>query len=101
MIKVFKSDVFDAWLRALSDRQARTRIADRISRIEEGNLGDHKSVGHGVSELRLSFGPGYRLYFIRHGHTVVVLLCGGDKKSQAKDILKARQLARAWKELNE
>lgn len=101
MIKVLKSDVFDTWLRALSDRQARARIADRISRIEEGNLGDHKSVGHGVSELRLSFGPGYRIYFIRHGQTVVVLLCGGDKKGQARDIVKAKELARAWKELNQ
>ena len=100
MITVLKSNVFDSWLRALSDRKARARIIDRITRIEDGNLGDYKSVGHGVSELRLSFGPGYRLYFIRQGQTVVVLLCGGDKKSQTKDIAKAKELARAWRELN-
>jgi putative addiction module killer protein len=83
------------WLLHLKDVKARAVIRARINRLELGNFGDRKSVGTGVLELRVSFGPGYRVYFGRDGNTVVVLLCGGDKASQAKDIQKAKLL---WKE---
>jgi putative addiction module killer protein len=83
------------WLLNLKDVKARALIRARINRLELGNFGDCKSVGAGVLELRVSFGPGYRLYFGRDGNTVVVLLCGGDKGSQTKDISKAKLF---WKE---
>lgn len=84
---------FGKWLRGLRDRQARLRIEDRLLRIAEGNFGDHKSVGDGVSELRFAFGPGYRVYYTQRGDVVVILLCGGDKGSQTKDIQRAKELA--------
>jgi putative addiction module killer protein len=96
MIEVIISDVFEAWFQALRDIKAQGHILRRIKRIESGNLGDVKPVGDGVSELRVDVGPGYRLYFIRRGITVVVLLCGGDKSSQARDITKAKKLAKEW-----
>ncbi|HZW15503.1 MAG TPA: type II toxin-antitoxin system RelE/ParE family toxin [Brevundimonas sp.] len=77
----------------LRDRTARAIIARRIDRVASGNLGDVKAVGDGVSELRVDHGPGYRVYFVRRGQSVIVLLCGGDKSSQAKDILRAKALA--------
>lgn len=83
------------WLLHLKDVRARALIRARINRLELGNFGDCKSVGAGVFELRVSFGPSYRIYFGRDGNTVVVLLCGGDKSSQAKDMVKAKLL---WKE---
>ena len=82
---------FAAWLDGLRDRQARARIKKRLDRVELGNLGDVKPVGEGVSELRVDYGPGYRIYFAQVGTTIVVLLCGGDKSSQRQDILKAKQ----------
>ncbi len=82
---------FEAWLEGLRDRQARARIKKRLDRVELGNLGDVKPVGEGVSELRVDYGPGYRIYFAQVGTTIVVLLCGGDKSSQRQDILKAKQ----------
>jgi putative addiction module killer protein len=87
--------IFLDWLLHLKDVKARAVIRARINRLELGNFGDCKSVGTGVLELRVSFGPGYRIYFGRDGNTLVVLLCGGDKSSQAKDIPKAKLL---WKE---
>jgi putative addiction module killer protein len=87
--------IFLDWLLHLKDVKARAVIRARINRLELGNFGDCKSVGTGVLELRVSFGPGYRIYFGRDGNTLVVLLCGGDKGSQAKDIQKAKLL---WKE---
>jgi putative addiction module killer protein len=77
---------FHAWLISLKDRQARSRIRTRIDRLSLGNFGDTKSVGSGVFELRLHFGPGYRIYFGQRGDQLVLLLCGGDKKSQSDDI---------------
>lgn len=77
------------WLRELKDVQARQRIQDRLFRITIGNFGDHKSVGGGVQELRMTFGSGYRIYYAEDGDTIVVLLCGGDKKTQPKDIKQA------------
>lgn len=98
MLTILKSDAFDAWFDGLKDTVGRGRIADRIERMSEGNFGDHKSVGDGIFELRIAFGPGYRVYCLRHGASVVVLLAGGDKRSQDRDIKRAKQISRAWKE---
>jgi len=98
MIEVRQSAVFRDWVARLKDLRARTRIAVRIDRLAEGNPGDVKSVGDGVSELRIDYGPGYRLYFTRRGSLLIVLLCGGDKSSQDRDIRAAKALA---KELND
>lgn len=83
-------DHFFEWLTSLRDSSARARIMVRLNRLKAGNLGDHKSVGGGVFELRMSFGPGYRIYYGEDGSTIVVLLCGGDKSSQSKDIQRAK-----------
>jgi putative addiction module killer protein len=81
------------WRAGLRDAVARKRIGARIDRLSFGNFGDAKSVGEGVSELRLDFGPGYRIYFVQRGDVLVILLCGGDKSTQARDIAKAKRLA--------
>lgn len=94
LIEVRQTDVFANWFARLRDRQARARITARIRRLSLGNPGDVKPVGGGVSELRVDHGPGYRLYLTRHGEAVVVLLCGGDKRRQGRDIARAIQLAR-------
>ena len=94
MIEVRQTDVFAAWIANLRDREARARITVRIRRLSLGNPGDVKPVGSGVSEMRIDYGPGYRVYFVRRGDTVVVLLCGGDKRTQDRDIARARELAR-------
>ena len=86
---------FTEWLADLSDRQARARILARLERLEAGNFGDVKFLRDGVSELRIDWGPGYRVYFGRDGRTVIVLLCGGDKRKQDADIRKAVEL---WQE---
>ena len=83
---------FAIWLAGLDDRQTRGRILARLGRVRLGNLGDAKSVGGGVFELRMPFGPGYRIYFGRDGDRLIILLCGGDKASQAKDIARAKRL---------
>jgi putative addiction module killer protein len=85
---------FAVWLHELCDRQARTRIMVRLNRLRLGNFGDCKSVGEGVFELRMPFGPGYRVYFGRDGESIVLLLCGGDKSTQSADIERAKQY---WK----
>lgn len=89
---------FDRWLRKLKDTQARLRILARLDRLAAGNIGDMKSVGGGIVELRLAFDPGYRIYLARRGDRLVLLLCGGDKSSQTDDIARARALAAEWKE---
>ncbi|TKT79972.1 type II toxin-antitoxin system RelE/ParE family toxin [Aquamicrobium sp. LC103] len=94
MIEVRKTAVFTKWLDGLRDRNARIRIATRIRRMETGNPGDVKAVGEGVSEMRITYGPGYRVYFVRDGETVVILLCGGDKSSQSSDITQAKRMAK-------
>jgi len=94
MIEVRQTKTFASWLNGLRDTTARLRIATRIARLEEGNPGDVKPVGEGVSEMRINYGPGYRVYFVRSGRVVVILLCGGDKSTQAKDITKAKQMAK-------
>ncbi len=89
-----RSEEFDAWLAALKDRKGRARIVERIRSAERGNFGDSEPVGEGVSEMRIHFGPGYRVYFTRRGEVVYLLLLGGDKSSQKRDIRRAIQLAR-------
>lgn len=96
MVEVFTTDDFDRWLRKLKDRQGRLRILARIDRLTHGNPGDTKPVGQGVLELRLTYGPGYRVYYTQRGNRIVLLLCGGDKSTQPSDITKAHQLAAEW-----
>ena len=86
---------FREWLETLNDREARARVRVRINRIRLGNFGDSKSVGSGISELRIPYGPGYRVYFGKQGNTVVVLLCAGDKRTQQRDIEVAQE---RWQE---
>ncbi|WP_293905261.1 type II toxin-antitoxin system RelE/ParE family toxin [Phenylobacterium sp.] len=86
MLEVRQTEAFAEWLGALRDRRAMQRISDRVLRIAVGNLGDVASVGEGVTEARIHYGPGYRLYFVRRGEQLIVLLCGGDKSTQARDI---------------
>lgn len=92
MLEIRQTELFATWLRSLRDKQAQKRIAQRLVRIEAGLFGDAKSVGGGVSELRIDYGPGYRVYFTRRGNTVVILICGGDKSSQSRDIARAQQM---------
>lgn len=89
-----RSDEFDAWLGGLKDKVGRARIAHRIRSAEHGNFGDCEPVGEGVSEMRIHVGPGYRAYFIRRGELVYLLLLGGDKSSQKRDIRRAIEIAR-------
>lgn len=96
MIEVQQTDLFANWLRRLRDEQARARIQIRIRRISLGNFGDVKPVGEGVSELRIDYGPGYRVYLHRQGNLLILLLAGGTKKTQQADIAKAKALAKEW-----
>ncbi|MGM1052658.1 MAG: type II toxin-antitoxin system RelE/ParE family toxin [Pseudomonadota bacterium] len=98
MLELIKTDVFDQWLRSLRDTRARAKIIARLRRLSLGNPGDVKPVGEGVSELRIPYGPGYRVYYLARGPIVVVLLCGGDKSSQPRDIELAKAIATQWKE---
>ncbi|SCK17447.1 putative addiction module killer protein [Variovorax sp. HW608] len=98
MIEIKQTETFLRWRRRLKDTRARALIASRIDRLAFGHAGDAEPVGHGVSELRIHHGPGYRVYFQRRGNTIIVLLCGGDKGSQAKDIKTAQRLAEEWSE---
>jgi putative addiction module killer protein len=96
MVEIVESDVFTAWFSGLRDGQAKARILVRIRRLGLGNPGDVKPVGAGVSEIRINYGPGYRLYFQRRGKQLVILLCGGDKSTQAADIAQAKAIADQW-----
>ena len=93
-----RSETFDRWLRKLKDRRAAARVLVRIDRLAAGNPGDVKPVGAGISELRINYGPGYRVYYLRDGDKLIVLLCGGDKSTQDDDIKNARRIAKEWKE---
>ena len=98
MIEVFQSETFARWLGKLKDRAAVMRINARLRRVTEtGNFGDAKPVREGVSEMRIDYGPGYRLYFIQTGPVLVVLLAGGDKSTQDADIKRAIDIAKEWK----
>lgn len=94
MVEIEVTDVFDKWLRNLRDLRGKERIFARIRRLGAGNPGDVRPVGGGVSELRIDYGPGYRLYYVQRGGRFILLLCGGDKASQDKDISKALALAK-------
>jgi len=94
LIEVRKTEVFVLWLDSLRDIQARARIQARIERLATGNPGDVEPVGEGVSELRINYGPGYRVYFKKRGRELIILLAGGDKSTQAKDIKAALRFAR-------
>ncbi|ARN84834.1 type II toxin-antitoxin system RelE/ParE family toxin [Candidatus Nucleicultrix amoebiphila] len=102
IVKIYQDETghepYIEWLDALKDKTTKSRIQQRIRRITLGNSGDHHSVGQGVSELRLDFGPGYRIYYGEQGNKIVILLCGGNKKTQARDIEKAQSY---WKEYME
>jgi putative addiction module killer protein len=98
MIELIKTNIFDRWLTELRDTRARARIEARIRRLSLGNPGDVKPVGEGISEMRIDYGPGYRVYYLRRGAVLVVLLCGGDKASQDRDIVMAKTIAAQWKE---
>jgi len=98
VIELIRSATFDSWLSSLRDRRAVARIAARLDRLATGNAGDAEPVGNGVSELRINYGPGYRVYYIQRGQVLIVLLCGGDKSTQSRDISKAKALAEQWKD---
>jgi len=93
MIEIRKTDTFAKWLDGLSDIQARARVLARIDRLADGNPGDVKSVGAGVLEMRIDYGPGYRVYYVMRGRELIILLAGGDKDTQSKDIRTALRLA--------
>jgi len=97
MVEIIKSATFDRWLRKLRDPKAKSRIQMRIRRLGLGNPGDVQPIGSGLSEMRIDYGPGYRVYYMQSGPVLVVLLCGGDKRTQQTDIKKAKRLAAEWK----
>jgi putative addiction module killer protein len=98
MVEIRQTELFARWIRGLRDRLARVRIQARIDRMESGNAGDVRPVGEGVSEMRIDHGPGYRVYFMQRGSELIILLAGGDKSTQSKDIQMALELARQFKE---
>jgi putative addiction module killer protein len=101
MIEFLQTETFRKWRIRLRDERIRALIASRLDRLAFGNAGDVKPVGQGISELRIDHGPGYRIYFMKRGSTIIILLCGGDKNSQAKDINTAKRLAEEWSEEND
>jgi len=98
MFTLIASSRFEKWFGGLRDHRASARIRQRLARLEQGHAGDAKPVGDGISELRIDYGPGYRVYFMRRGPVVILLLCGGHKASQPRDIEEAKRIAREWKE---
>lgn len=100
MFEFKQTQTFRKWRLRLKDERARALIASRLDRLAFGHAGDVKPVGQGISELRIDHGPGYRVYFERRGNTIIILLCGGDKSTQDKDIQTAKRLAKEWSEDN-
>lgn len=98
MIEIKQTETFRKWRTRLKDERARALIASRLDRLAFGHAGDAEPVGQGISELRIHHGPGYRVYFQKRGDTIIVLLCAGDKNTQAKDIQAAKRLADEWSE---
>jgi putative addiction module killer protein len=101
MIKLKQSSTFQKWFKKLKDERGKTLITSRLDRLSFGHEGDAAPVGEGISELRIHYGPGYRVYFVRTGNVVIVLICGGDKGTQAKDIKAAKQIAAQWSDDDE
>ena len=97
MVEIIKSATFDRWFRKLRDPKAKARIQMRIRRLGLGNPGDVQPIGSGLSEMRINYGPGYRVYYMKSGSVLVVLLCGGVKRTQQTDINKAKRLAAEWR----
>jgi len=97
MIQIIQSNTFSKWLGSLKDREAVSRIIARLRVMSLGSMGDVKPVGDGVSEARINYGPGYRVYFVRRGDALILALGGGDKRTQQKDIAKAKQLNKEWR----
>jgi putative addiction module killer protein len=93
MLQIHRTEEFVAWMNNLRDRQGVAKILSRIDRLEEGNPGKTRSVGSGIVEMKIDFGPGYRVYYVQRGEVVIVLLCAGDKSTQSKDILRAKAVA--------
>jgi putative addiction module killer protein len=100
MIEIKQTETFRKWRTRLKDERARALIASRLDRLAFGHAGDVEPVGQGISELRIHHGPGYRIYFRKRGDTIIVLLCGGDKHTQARDIKAAQQLDQEWSDQN-
>jgi|SRR5665647_663575 len=98
MVDVVKTATFDGWLRKLKDRRAAARVLVRIDRLVAGDPGDVRPVGHGISELRIDYGPGYRVYYLREGQRLILLLCGGDKSTQDTDIRNAHEYVKEWRD---
>ena len=96
-MEIIESSTYKAWFVALRDMRAQVRIVARIRRLQEGNPGDVKPVGEGISEMRIDYGPGYRVYYLQHGRTTVLLATGGDKRTQDADVAEAKKIAAAWK----
>jgi len=92
-MKIRKTSVYKKWIKGLRDSRARYRILTRIKRLEEGNPGDVKPVGEGISEMRIDYGTGYRVYYKDTGKEIIILLCGGDKATQQEDIARAKRIA--------
>lgn len=98
MMELLQTETFRKWRTRLKDQRTRALIASRLDRLAYRNAGDVRPVGQGVSELRIDYGPGFRVYFQRRGSTIIILLCGGNKSTQAKDIQTAKRLAAEWSE---
>ena len=96
MLELKQTETFRKWRARLKDERVRALIASRLDRLAYGHVGDAEPVGEGISELRIHYGPGYRVYFLKRGKTMIILLCGGDKSTQAKDIKAAKRLAAEW-----
>ena len=101
VLDIIQSETFQRWLANLKDRKAAARVQARLDRAANGNLGDVKSVREGISEMRIDHGPGYRLYFIRDGSSLIVLLAGGDKRTQGTDISRALKIAQEWRKVSD
>ena len=97
MVQVIRTEEYASWIRSLRDDRAKAKIALRVDRLALGNPGDVKPVGGGLSEMRIDYGPGYRVYYGKHGDSIILLLCGGTKHGQSRDIKKAKALFEIWK----
>ena len=97
MVQVIRTEEYASWIRSLRDDRAKAKIAFRVDRLALGNPGDVKPVGGGLSEMRIDYGPGYRVYYGKHGDSIILLLCGGTKNGQPRDIKRAKVLFETWK----